>query len=368
MKMPLWTRQVFRFLTPAALCFVLYAVSGCAIVGPSSISKGRSDYNEAINKTENEQMLLTIVKACYGETSSLLAVSGVAANVRFSTRAGVQAGFGSGDSYEGNLVPFSGGLVYEENPTITYVPVQGEQYLRQVLSPVSLDVLILFIRNEIYSAKPLVLLANRVNDIRNPDFLDSPSDEPDPRFQRFIELFMELKHAGVLLLVTDPRKEAPYDVLITGYAPTYSEKVKEYLALLGLPMPTDTSSDIILPIYPGVKGRQTDGIAISTRSTFDLIEILKAAIEIPQEHVDTGLAVPFPPTGLAGENIRIHTSKDKPKQAVIAVKHRGYWFYIDDTDMHTKLYYRMVRTLWSISIASATDHKAAPVLTIPVSR
>ena len=144
MKMLLWTRQVFRFLTLTALCFVLCILSGCAIVGPSSISKGRADYNEAINKTENEQMLLTIVKACYGETSSLLAVSGVAANVRFSTRAGVQAGFGSGDNYEGNLVPFSGGLVYEENPTITYVPVQGEEYFRQLLSPVSLDILILF--------------------------------------------------------------------------------------------------------------------------------------------------------------------------------------------------------------------------------
>jgi hypothetical protein len=368
MNIQLYSHKDRRFLMPAVLCLVLCVFSGCAIVGPRSIGTGRAGYNEVINKTQDEQMLLSMVKSRYGETASLLAVSGVAANVRFSTHAGIQAGFGPGDNYKGNLVPFSGGLAYEENPTITYVPVQGEQYLRQVLSPVSLDVLILFIRNEVYSAQPLVLLANRINDIRNPDFLDSPSDEPDPRFQRFIELFMELKHAGVLLLVTDPRKEAPYDVLITGYAPTYSEKVKEYLALLGLPMPTDTSTDIILPIYPGVEGRDLGGIAISTRSTFDLIQILKAAIEIPQEHVDTGLAVPFPPTGLAGKNIRIHTSKDKPKQAVIAVKHRGYWFYIDDTDMHTKLYYRMVRTLWSISIASATDHKAAPVLTIPVSR
>ena len=57
--------------------------SGCAIVGPSSISRGRADYNEAINKTEDEQMLLSIVKGRYGETSSLLAVSGVAANVPF---------------------------------------------------------------------------------------------------------------------------------------------------------------------------------------------------------------------------------------------------------------------------------------------
>lgn len=368
MGMWLYDLNVRRTVTLSIFCLVLCVFSGCAIVGPRSIGMGRAGYNEVINKTQDEQMLLSIVKSRYGETSSLLAVSGVAANVRFSTNAGVQAGFGPHDDYAGNLVPFSGGLAYEENPTITYVPVQGEQYLRQLMSPIPLDILILFMSNETYSGNPLVLMANRINDMQNPKFLDSSSVTPDPRFRRFIELFKELSQAGVMQLVTDPRKEAPFDILITGYGPTYSERVKEYLALLGLPMPTDTSSDIVLPVYFGIKGRQVNGVAISTRSTLDLVEILKAAIEIPQEHIDTGLAVTYPVMGLAGENVHIHAAKDKPKQTALAVKHRGYWFYIDDADMRTKLYYRTVRTLWSTSIAGATDHKAAPVLTIPVSR
>ena len=52
----------------------------------------------------------------------------------------------------------------------------------------------------------------------------------------------------------------------------------------------------------------------------------------------------------------------------VAAKHRGYWFYIDETDVHTKLFYVILRTLWSVSIAAASDQSAAPVLTIPVSR
>jgi hypothetical protein len=111
-----------------------------------------------------------------------------------------------------------------------------------------------------------------------------------------------------------------------------------------------------------------DNIAISTRSTFDLIEIFRAAVEIPQAHVDAGLTIDYPMTGLVGKNLRIQASKDKPKHAVVAVKHRGHWFYIDETDMHTKLFYDVVRTLWSVSIAAASDQRAAPVLTIPVSR
>ena len=368
MKMRLFCHKDRRVLTLTALCLVLFVISGCAVVGPRSISMGRSDYNEAINKTEDEQMLLSIVKGRYGETFSLLAVSGVAANVRFRANAGVDVGIGPETNFRGNLVPLSGGLAYEENPTITYSPVQGEKYLHQLMSPIPLNLLILIIRTGTYADNYLTLIANRINDMRNPDFLEAAPAEPDLQFQRFVELNIELDRAGVLEWVEDPRKEVPFDILITGYAPAYSEKVREYLTLLGLQMPTDESEDIVLPVYFAVKGRELNGVAISTRSTFGIIEILRGAVEIPKEHANAGIAINYPTPGLAGKNIRVHSSKDKPKGAAVAVKHRGYWFYIDETDMHTKLFYVMVRTLWSVSIAAGSDLSAAPVLTIPVSR
>jgi hypothetical protein len=91
-----------RVLILAVLCSVLWALSGCAVLGPKSISMGRADYNEAINKTEDEQMLLSIVKGRYGDTFSLLTVSGVAANVRFRANAGVEVGIGPKNNYDGN--------------------------------------------------------------------------------------------------------------------------------------------------------------------------------------------------------------------------------------------------------------------------
>jgi hypothetical protein len=269
----------------------------------------------------------------------------------------------------GNLVPFSAGLAYEENPTITYVPVQGDKYLRQLMSPLPLDMLVLMSRAVTSPVNYLTLLANRINDMGNPDFLEVPSALPDPRFQRFVELNGELDRAGVIQFVRDPGKDGSFDILITRYAPAYSEEVRAYLALLGLPMPVEGSKDIILPVILGVEGGALGGIAISTRSTFDLIEILRAAVEIPQEHAGVGgVALNYPPPGLAGKNIHIHASESRPKRAILAVKHRGYWFYIDDTDMRTKLFYHLVRTLWSVSIAAAGDQRAGPVLTIPVSR
>jgi hypothetical protein len=352
----------------ATLSLILFMLSGCAMVGPKSISIGRALYNETINKTENEQMLLAIVKSRYGESSTLLAVSSIAANVRFSTNASIQAGFGPRENFEGNLVPFSGGFVYEENPTITYSPVQGERHLRQLLSPIPLDILILLLRNEIYPMSPFTLLASRINNMRNPEFIDGNLATPNDQFQHFVELSQELHRAGVLMFVADLNRDTPFSLLITGHVPAYSDKVRNFLMLLGIPAPKNKSKDIVIPIYFAVKRENLDGIAISTRSIFDLIQILGASIEVPQEHRTEGLALEYPELGLPGKNIHIHASHDEPKRAAIAINYRGYWFYIDDGDLNTKSLFRTLFTLWTTVIAASADQKAAPVLTIPVSR
>ena len=72
-------------------------------------------------------------------------------SARIGTSAGINLGFGPPASYERNLVPFSGGLAYEENPTITYAPVKGEQYIRHLLSPISPNFLLLSIRTQAYT-------------------------------------------------------------------------------------------------------------------------------------------------------------------------------------------------------------------------
>ena len=236
------------------------------------------------------------------------------------------------------------------------------------MSPIPLDLLLLEARSITSEGHVFVLLVNRINNLRNPDFLKESSTGPDPRFIRFVDLFTELKKAGVLGLVKDPRKEVAFNVVIGGYAPQYSKKVVEFLGLLDLQMPIDQSKEIVIPAYLAMNTGGAWGIAIITRSTFDLIEIFRAAIEVPQEHALEGLTTKFPPMGLPGQGIRVISSKKRPKKIQWAVKYRGYWFYIDDSDQRTKEFFRALRTYWSISIAGTAAGSAAPVLTIPVSR
>ncbi len=327
---------------------------------------GRQDYNEVINRTDDEQMLLSIVKGRYGETSSLLAVSGVAANVRFSSSAGIEAGFGSNDISGENLL--IGGLAYEENPTITYTPVQGEKYVRQLMTPIPLDFLFLVVRSTTNRNHLFSLLVSKVNDLRNPNFFEGALAEPNPHFVRVVELLTELSKVGVIELIGDRQKEVAFHVLIYGYAPQYLHKVIELMGLLGLPMQEGEAEDIVIPVYFAIKSGNLRGIAITTRSTFDLIEILRASVMVPPEHAHAGLTIKYPTMGLPGKGVQIISSKEKPENMSLAVKYREYWFYIDETDHETKAFFRNLRMLWAISIAGSIDLKEDPILTIPVSR
>src|SRR5215470_7864523 len=127
----LWLAGCGRFLGPKAT------------LGPGAIVRGRGLYNEVISATNNEQTLQQIVRARYGEPSGLLSVASVTANLRAAATTNAQFGIGPSSNYQGNIVPLSAGLAYEENPTIAYTPVQGERYAKAILSPIGLDVLVL---------------------------------------------------------------------------------------------------------------------------------------------------------------------------------------------------------------------------------
>jgi len=349
-------------------CLLAGLLTGCTIVGPAAVHSGRLAYNEAIIETDNQQMLLVVVRNRYGERSNLLAVASVTANVRVATNAGIEVGAGDNDNYSGNLVPFSAGVTYEENPTISYTPVGGEQYARQMMSPVSMTSLAQLAGNLADPAPVYYALVSGVNGVYNPDFLP-PSSAPDERFVRIVTIMTELALAHRLHWIHDPRQDDRFSIIIDHYSPDYADEVNELLTLLGISTPEGRSSRIVLPVSLALEGQDSGGIGITTRSVFDLLEILSGAVEVPEQDHASGVAVSYPPPGLVGNQLRVRYSRIKPGHASVAVKYRDGWFYIDEKDQATKQFFRLLTTLLSINIAESTSRaSAAPVLTVPVSR
>ena len=337
---------------------------GCATVGPQSIAAGRGFYNEVINRTENEQILNALVRLRYDETFGMVSVASVTANLRFSTAAAVEVGVGDTTSYAGNLIPFSAGVAYEENPTISYVPLDGEDFMRQMLSPISVSEWLLMSGPVKRKGALLALAVRRMNGLRNP----LPGDElPSPEFARVVELYGRLRHAAVLDIVQAPETgEIPnYFWEIHDYENTHSDSVRELLDLLGIDAKLD-GSVIVLPIRETV-GRSTSAIHVQTRSLYDVLRIFGADIEIPSAHLEAGIVEP----SRLGESeggyiLRIRSSEDLPATATVQIRFRDRWFYIDATDTQSKRAFLFLRTFIGVRLASPGAAQRAPVLTVPV--
>lgn len=355
---------VITFLT----VFVIIS-SGCSRLGSSSIKAGRGAYNEAINYTNAQQTLMTIVRHRFGEKSTVLAVTSVTANVSVTSNVGVNIGIGSKANFEGNLVPLSGGVVYEENPTITYSPVQGREYIKQLFSPIPIELIALMISTELSPeelGKIIIFFVSRVNDIRNPAFLSSKNSLSDPRFVRFVDLTVLLASSGNLFLIPSQDNPKKYSFVITDYKSSVDE-VQEFLNILGISKQIKMFEDIVLPINFTIHESDSSVISLKTRSIWDLVQILGSTIHLPEDNELSENAIKYPPPGLPTMNLKILSSKQKPINALVQINYNGNWYYIDRNDRQTKTAFRILQEFWEVMIAdSAKGSSNIPVLTVPV--
>ncbi|MCB1702642.1 MAG: hypothetical protein KDI14_17625 [Halioglobus sp.] len=348
-------------------CLLGIALAGCTYIGPKSISSGRLAYNEAIAETNNQQMLMVLVHNRYDEQGSMLAVASVTANVSVKSSAGVQAGFGGSSSYQGNLIPFAGGVIYEENPTISYTPVAGEKYLSRLSVPLPIGMLAQITRTQTDPRAALIGLISSVNGIYNPDFVFGENDH-DPRFDRIVTIISELSQAHRLNWVEIAGKPEKFSIVIDRSAPEHAAMAQELLDIIGLSREEFTGPQIVIPVVLSLNGAREGVMGITTRSIYDLVEIMTARIEVPPIDEENGVVAEYPPVGRLGKDLTVHYSEKEPEHAYVAVADRGGWFYIDERDRITKRYFRLLSSLWSLAVASSVaDGPAAPLLTVPVS-
>jgi hypothetical protein len=357
-------------LTAALLSICCVLVAGCALAGSTAIRNGRAVYNEAIVTTNNEQLLAMIVRMRYQEPSGLLAVASVTANVRIRANVGGEVGIGTESSYAGNLVPLSAGVLYEENPTISYTPVQGVEYMRQFLSPLPLDLAVLLLSALGDSPRVMTLLIRGVNGIQNPAFLAGPSPgNDDGRFAEIAELLASLHRRGFLIWSQAPEDPPAYALVLRGEGADYARDVARLHDMLGLEKPRQLDEIITLRVLLGIGVHEKGMIELRTRSVYDLFRIAACSIDVPEEHLESGLATRVAPLGPAAAQIRIRRSSGRPKDAMVAVQHHGWWFSIDGTDGESKQTFRILEALMTARMADSVDGRAAmPVLTVPVSR
>ena len=368
-------RMIAKALSPLLSAALL---AGCATgLGPKAIHSERPDYNQQIVRSGDEQMLLNLVRLRYNDSPLFLELGSVVASYDYGVAANASGQINTpGPTGQANL---GAGLTYSEHPTITYTPLTGDQFAERMLSPIPLNSMMLFSQSG-WSVERLFLLAVlRINDLYNAISVTGPTPRHKPAYEPFLEFtrhFRELQRAGLIGLdwerkgrdtnapAHDPR------LWIRLPADTNTPLAAEALAVhRALSLPTDRT-EFTLTGYP--YGRGPTEVGIRCRSLMGILYFLSTAVQPPAPHLAEGLITitkdeqgqPFDWTKFTGEVLRIHSQKERPASAAVAVKYRGWWFYIADNDQNSKITFSLLNTLFQLQATSGSGK--SPVLTLPV--
>ncbi len=349
-------------MTLTGLLVAALAATGCQVLGPTAISSGRSAYSDVIARTNSEQTLALIVRMRYADPIMLMTVSNITASLKFTANGGVQVGAGPESAYAGNLVPISAGASYEDNPTISYAPVSTDAFVRDWLSPVQLETLVLALQGSRDPEGLLVLLASQMNGLRS-----TFEGSSDPGFERAATLLAELRDKGCATWGRSPAAADSYVLSLSRVRPEAAQPVAELLGLLGLESMAGEQPVIQIPIQLGVHRPGEAKLAIQTRSVAELVQAASTSVLVPEAHVAEGVVGPNPPANTPHPIFEVRSSKERPTHAAVAIQHRGYWFYVDDTDLRSKHNFRVTEMLFFMRLSDAErGTQTAPVLTLPV--
>jgi len=121
-----FVKAAARWLAMLALC----GLQGC--FSPMALDRAVIEYDKTTTDILSKQLLLNIARSHQHQPLHFTGVANIAATFNFQFNAGATPAF-TGES--GSLLtPVFGGTI-SENPTISIVPIEGEEFTRRLLTP-----------------------------------------------------------------------------------------------------------------------------------------------------------------------------------------------------------------------------------------
>ena len=361
-----------KYLKTFCVLVLLCLSMGCRTIGPGSLQQTHPQYNHAISKSLDEQFLLNLVRLKYRDNPFFLEVSSVttqqsvqgsvSANVKFS---------GGGDA----LTP-SAGFTYKETPTISYSPLRGDQFLKQILSPVPLEAVLILTQSGWSVERVVKVCVERANGLDNASNASGPTPSREPRYERFremAEILRELQVADALELGAaavggDGGGKISGDLVLRLKPKAEIEpRISRLQELLGVKFVNNE-----LRLTNNFLNRPENGLAVRTRSMMGIFFYLSHNSEVPLVHKEAGLVTQtssksgesFDWDKVTGDLFRVRSSTSKPTSSFVAVPYRGNWFYIADNDLESKSTFMLLTQLFNLQAGQIKT--VAPALTIGV--
>jgi hypothetical protein len=355
----------------------LFLISGCAAQGAKRVPADRFDYNAAIAQSTREQMLLNIVRSRYLEVPVFLTVSSVLTQYEYDRSVGLggffQLGRDTTDTITGNT-----NLRFSERPTITYLPVEGQEFSAHLLSEIPFEIIFAAAQ----AGWPIDIFmrigVQRLGAVENMSFGELPASgyidtktqfasdfKKLKRFERMINLIFVLSDREVIEVqqVEEDGKDERYLIIAEKVPEDMRPMLGELRQLIGL---TNRNRFRITDRVTNIKD---DEISIQTRSVMAMMEFMARGVEVPLEHLEDGWVIDYGLQNSEGEvakgliPFRMHSKKSRPENVFAAVRFNNYWYYIDHADITSKRALSLIIVLFRLQ--APTPAGAAPILTLP---
>jgi hypothetical protein len=403
-ELPKVRERMARSLALLAFAIVWFVgVPGCGL-GPSTLTHTRLRYNDAVKETSEQQLLLNIVRLRYSDTPSSLAISTIADQHELSTSNQIvplftSAGAGDLGTYGSRLLPQLG-IAGTSRPTLSYTPLDDEDFARRLFTPISLDGVAYLSKTTWPISSVFRLYLENLNWVSNAETASGPTPRHPPVYAEFrngVEALQNLQDRGLVTIYAEERNEVLRDGIDTRSMTTSEivecikndidisrshdeislqrKRMQQVLRVGDVTLddpdwtcftnafkldPRQRTYDLTLEeVDPYLQDMPTNGLVkidLETRSLLQVLFFVSHGVEVPDIHIENGIAPvtcdhtgkPFDWSQVLGDLIRIRSTanRHRPKSAQIAVRYRDHWFYIVDADRDTKSTWVHL-TLWS---------------------
>jgi hypothetical protein len=325
----------------------------------------RFDYSSAIGDSWKQQTLLNIVKLRYMDLPVFVDVASLVSGYSMQTGVSVNGTVSSANAIQGNYASIGGQAIYTDRPTITYVPLTGEKFLRGLITPID-PKNVFFLLQSGYAADFILGLAvESLNGVRNRSTAGGVVREADPEFLHALTLLHDVQAAGAFgMRVEEDKVKGSTGVVFfrrDDVPPEIAEKAAEIRRLLKLSL--DQQRFVLT--YSPMRGTDNE-LAVNSRSMLQIMQAFASHVDVPTAHLKEHSAWPSLENDLtasAQRGVRIHSGREKPVGAFAAIRYRDYWFWVDNSDLQTKRALTVVMFFFTLS-DTGTNEKL-PLITIP---
>lgn len=187
-RKPLWHRSVGRLVV---LVVMWAGSSGC--LGPKAVRYTRMRYNEVVRATNDEQLLMNIVRLRYADSPVIIDLPSITSQFEVAGAGNYLGGYG--DQVIGRLSLGFGQLSLRDTPTLSYHPREGREIAKTLLNPLTSDLFIV-VNAGANLEQLLWMTVNDTNDVPNAPratYLMPKIPDDNAKFLRAIRLLASVR-------------------------------------------------------------------------------------------------------------------------------------------------------------------------------